>query len=511
MNSIKPGPVLFAACGAVVGLYCLGAFYRAGFIGMHVLLALVFVPVAVLCFFRTLVSFFRMRKQETPRSLRLWSVYSVAFAAGLAIGTGAGSSVTNKVSFGIPNEAVRALSGVLLDDPRLISGGRVMAMLSLRESAGSRGLRVSAKGEIPFFFPEESASRLREFGRGTRVFAEGNIRQGRGGYTFSAESLHIERKASTLERFRTGVRLGVVGRFNRAAGGGEASWGGLALALLLGIRDTLDTGLAALYRDAGCSYVLALSGMHLAVLASLIALILKKPLGLKPAAVAGAAIIVLYCFIVGPLPSLTRAALMYLIGVIAVLGFLKRDGLSLLGMAFIIQIVINPASGFSISFILSYLALAGILIIGESLNYLFWGKVPDLLLQPLAASVGAFLATAGVSAFFFGALRPVGMVTGLVLVPLTTVFMIGSMAWFCLDCISPVVSGLLGYPLSLLYAAMEKTVALAGKVPGLTVNPHLVLWLSTGLVVFVVWFSCSRQTARNRLNLFAINYDRRSF
>jgi competence protein ComEC len=108
------------------------------------------------------------------------------------------------------------------------------------------------------------------------------------------------------------------------------SWGGLALALLVGIRDSLDSNLTRQYRDAGCSYVLALSGMHLAVLISIISFFLKKPLGLKKAAIAGAAVILLYCFIVGPMPSLDRSLLMYLLGVLAVLGALPKEPISLL-------------------------------------------------------------------------------------------------------------------------------------------------------------------------------------
>jgi competence protein ComEC len=262
--------------------------------------------------------------------------------------------------------------------------------------------------------------------------------------------------------------------------------------------------LADLYRNAGCSYVLALSGMHLAVLASLIAFLLKKPLGLRAAAIGGGIIIVLYVFIVGSQPSLNRAALMYLLGVFALLGALPKKPLLLLCMAFLIQIVVSPQSGRSLSFILSYLALGGILSVGEAFSDLFRGKAPAALLQPLSASLGAFLATAAVSAFFFGVLRPVGIITGLILVPLTTVFMIASMAWLALNFISPFLSGFLSPLLSLLYALMEKTTALASLVPGVSLKqPVLVLILSLAFSAFVVWFDMRRRASKNRLSSFA--------
>jgi competence protein ComEC len=382
-----------------------------------------------------------------------------------------------------------------------------MAVVSLRECSGQGGLKVSAHGELPVFFPEDTATRLREFGRGTTVYTEGTLRRQQNrqqarsaddssAWTYSAVSMHIVKPAPTLERMRTGIRLNLLTRLS------GSSWGGLALALLLGIRDNLDTNLAVQYRNAGCSFILALSGMHLAVLASLIALLLKKPLGIKAAAVTGALIIILYCFIVGPMPSLNRAALMYLLGVLAVLGTFPKEPLSLLGLSFLIQIAISPGSGNSISFILSYLALAGILIIGQPLYSLLSGKAPDFLLQPLTASCGAFLATAGVTGFAFGVLAPIGIIAGLVLVPLTTAFMIGSMVWLVLDMVS--ISFILNMPLSLVYQLMEKTVSLASRVPRISaVTPSIILALSLVLSALILWLRYRRLTALLNLRPFS--------
>jgi competence protein ComEC len=284
---------------------------------------------------------------------------------------------------------------------------------------------------------------------------------------------------------------------------GDGHWGGLALALLLGIRDNLDTGLTALYRTAGCSYILALSGMHLAVLVAVISFLLKKPLGLRAAAIAGATIIIVYCFIVGPLPSLNRSALMYLLGVLAVLGMLKRDSLSVLCMAFLIQITVTPQAGFSLSFILSYLALTGILIIGKFISNIFSGTVPPFILQPLSLSLGAFIATAGIVSWFFNDLRPAGILAGLIIAPLTTVFMIGSMAWLGLDMIHPSLSSVMGKPLSVLYWLKEKTVFLASYIPGVRANPFTILALSLLVVALLVWIDYRRRTVADHLEPFA--------
>ncbi|MDR2921905.1 MAG: OB-fold nucleic acid binding domain-containing protein, partial [Treponema sp.] len=242
VKRIKFNPVLYAAVGAVLGFYVLGTLS-----GIKGILVILLVPVAALCIFRVLASLY-----SQSRTLRLTAVYSAAFAAGLCLGIGAAGASDKALGFGIPGKSVKAINGALLEDPRIIQGGRAMAALSLRECAGNAGLRVSAHGELTVFFPEDSAQRLKEFGRGTVVFAEGNVRESSGGgWIFSAESMHIAKPAPALERFRTRIRMSLISRFDAASAG--ASWGGLALALWLGIRDSLDSGLTTLYRNAGCS------------------------------------------------------------------------------------------------------------------------------------------------------------------------------------------------------------------------------------------------------------------
>jgi len=439
-------PVLCAALAAASGFYI--------FSSLPLLLnaAVLFVLLASVCFLRVISSLY-----SRSRPWRLAVIYSVVTAIGVCLGICAADAGRNDVRFGVPQEKITAISGVLLEDPRIISQGRAMAVLSLTSCLSSKGARVSSSGVITVFFPQDNALRLREFGRGTAVFSEGRLRHLESGWVYSADSMHIVKKAAAVERMRTGVRLNLISRFE------GKKWGGLALSLLVGIRDSLDSNLAVLYRDTGCSHILALSGMHLAVIAALIAFFLKKPLGLKMSAAAGAVIICLYCFLVGPMPSLNRSAIMYLIGVIAVIGAFPRSAMPVLALSFLLQIIISPAEGNTISFTLSYAALAGILITGQSLFGLCAGKAPDFILQPFTASCGAFLASAGITCFTFGVIVPMGIITGLFLVPLTTVFMIVSLAWLVLDAVS--LSFILDFPLLLLYELQEKIVSAAGVIP----------------------------------------------
>lgn len=445
-----------------------------------------------------------------PRCHRLcreMRVYSIALAMGFSLGLAAGAP--HPVRLGLPVEKISGLYGALQDDPRGFNDGRGMGYLGLQGVMGAGGLRASAAGKILVFFPAGAIPRLKEFGRASEVYIEGAFlapgisekktdASGNQARAFRAGSVHITLPAPGLEQFRTSLRMNLVERLATPA------WGGLALALLLGVRDTLDTDLAEAYRKAGCSHVLALSGLHLAMVSSMIAFFLRKPLGLQLAAMMGALFIIGYIYLVGDLPSLHRAAIMYLLGTLAVMGALPRQPASLLGMSFLIQIVVQRESGHTISCILSYLALGGILFIGEALHDLIRGKIPEVLAQGLAASLGAFIATVAVVSWCFGMVRPVGIIAGLLIVPLTTLFMAGAMAVLALDVLAPCLAGPVGMILSLLYDGLEQMVSLAALVPGISI-PGMVLVLTASLgVSILIMFLRMRQTVL-RSNLVPFN------
>ena len=471
---------VYTALGAAIGYYGVYADFQRLWL---FLLVLVFVS-----------SFLRVL--SLTHSFRSCNIYFTAFVLGFCLGLGTGYS--SPVKLGLHEERITAVYGTLEDDPRGIAGGRGMGSVIIQQVSGKDGLRVSAQGKILVFFPEETVPRLKEFGRGSKVYIGGRFNNNNPNNTlntlnniFRAESVHITESAGKTERFRTSLRLNMMSLYE-----GEA-WGGLALALILGAKDYLDAGFAKYYLYAGASHVLALSGMHLAIVAAIIAFLLKKALGLKTAATIGMLCILAYVYLVGNLPSLTRAAIMYSLGTLAVLGTLPKNSANLLSLAFLIQLCLQPEAGRSPAFILSYSALAGILSVGRYIHELLEGKLPETLAQTLAASLGAFIATASIVVIFFGVLRPVGIISGLIIVPLTMLFMITAIADMVLYICFPFLPRITRVFLSLLYDILEKLASLCAEVPGIEIDPLLVFFASLGLAI-LCFLVCKR---RNILNL----------
>jgi competence protein ComEC len=426
-----------------------------------------------------------------------------ALALGFFLGTALRSAAAERaVQMGIAEMEVSGLTGVLKTDPRRTASGQGAAYLELESVRGRGGLRASARGETAVFFPQAAFPRVKDLGRGSRMYVEGGFftsKEGRKG--FQAVSVHIMNSAPPFEQLRNRMRAGILQRLS------EPPWGGLAQTLLLGSRDALDSELARAYQEAGCAHVLALSGLHLTVVSGFIAFLLKRPLGLKAAAAAGALFVFFYITLTGIQPSLERAAIMYFLGALAVFGALPRNTLTLLALSFLIQLTLRPAAGDSLSFILSYLALGGILTLGETLYRLMRGTIPDFLARPLAASLGAFIAAAPVLSASLGELRPIGVLAGLAVIPLSASFMIAAIVYLALCPLIPALAQPLGTAIAFLYTVLDRLVSAASAIPALqTAFPGAVLGAVLAFSALIGAFSRHVYRMRNRIDPFDNGY-----
>ena len=486
-----PMPVVSAALGMAVAYYSypyISSLSASPSSAHYFLLGLFFLLVVAICFIRAL----RFLPGINVRPVSKTGILAAALAVGFVLGTASRRNVPVSADLGLEAEKITSLSGILREDPRTLQGGSGFGILALRESGGGRGLRASAKGSVMVFFPSESIPRLKEFGRGAEIFIDGKLSLSERGLMFNASSVHVVKPASGLEQFRTSLRMTLLEKFRsrqdgKYAAGKAPVWGALASALLLGMRDDLDVDLSEGFRNSGCAHILALSGMHLAILSGVLAFLIRRPLGIRGASFAGAIFVILYVFIAGSQPSLVRSAIMYLIGTVSLWGFLKAKPFSLLCMAFIIQIVFQSETGMTLSFILSYLALAGILTLGNTFHAIFRGRLPGIVSGSLSASLGAFIITAPVVVLCFGSLWPIGIVVGLLIAPLSALFMVLALIALIVSFLPIPVWFVMDFLLVQVYRFMEFLVMLGGRVPGFGFsNPVPVLIVSILLWLIVL-------------------------
>lgn len=174
---------------------------------------------------------------------------------------------------------------------------------------------------------------------------------------FSVEKLG--NRGGTADSFFTAMkrRLSYILRTEIGGNGGK-----LCAAMLLGDRENLPGIVKLDFRRAGISHLLAVSGMHMSLCASLISGIMKKlRISRNVTLICVAAFLLFYLFLLGFPLSAVRSVIMLAVSYCGILFGLDGDGLSALSCALWLILMISPAAVTDTGFILSFCACFGIL------------------------------------------------------------------------------------------------------------------------------------------------------
>ncbi|WP_347107563.1 ComEC/Rec2 family competence protein [Paenarthrobacter sp. S56] len=167
---------------------------------------------------------------------------------------------------------------------------------------------------------------------------------------------------------------------------------GLLPGMVTGDTSALPEGLDAAMRTTGMTHLTAVSGANCAlVLGAFVYLArsfrMPRPVAASMAATGLAAFVVL----VGPDPSVLRAAVMGFVGVAALSSGLRGRSLSFLCAATILLLFFDPFLGTSVGFLLSVLATLGIILLARRIASWFPGWVPPWLAAGIAVPLSAQL------------------------------------------------------------------------------------------------------------------------
>ena len=112
---------------------------------------------------------------------------------------------------------------------------------------------------------------------------------------------------------------------------------GISLALILGDKYNISQDLKSSFSTSGLSHVLAISGLHVTILASMVTFFLSKTkLGIKKSSIISIFVALIYVFISGFAPSSVRALIMYALMVLIYVFVKQHDQLTSLALSAII-------------------------------------------------------------------------------------------------------------------------------------------------------------------------------
>lgn len=260
----------------------------------------------------------------------------------------------------------------------------------------------------------------------------------------SARSLKIETVSSSgtaHQRIET-MRKKLSARMDVVLGEYEIDTRSLLKALILGDRSGISASLRDDFNRTGVGHVLAISGLHVGMVATVsfalarwllacIPLMLKMAWVRKVAALISLGPILGYGLLAGLSPSTQRALLMVSVFLLGIWVGRRHDWLNTLALAALAILTIYPPALLSISFQLSFLAVLAIVIGSKRLpgsditpESSIWEKVRRRLMAFVWVSAMAILGTLPIVLHYFNQVSLIGLVTNLFVVPLVGLWVV---------------------------------------------------------------------------------------
>ncbi|GIV34546.1 MAG: competence protein [Chitinophagales bacterium] len=244
----------------------------------------------------------------------------------------------------------------------------------------------------------------------------------------------------------------------------------VASSLILGMREKLDDELIRAYSSSGAMHVLAVSGLHVGIIYTLISWLLKFLDHYKKSRVVKSTLIImviwLYALVTGLSPSVMRASMMFTLVAVGK-NMLRITNIYniLAGSAFIL-LLYNPYFIMEVGFQLSYLAVLGIVLLHPRIYPLLYlpNWLADKIWMLTSVSVAAQIATFPLGLLYYYQFPVYFLVSNLFVIPLSTLILFLGVALFCLHWL-PYAGEITGWLLNLSLEGMNAVVRYIDSLP----------------------------------------------
>lgn len=275
---------------------------------------------------------------------------------------------------------------------------------------------------------------------------------------------------------------------------------GFLTAELTGDKSLLPESDYVAMQETGLAHIFAVSGLHCAFLVTLLSLLIP-PTHRRTLCAVASAVLVFYMLLTGLSPSVARACVMQLFLLSAPLFRRGSDPLTSLAAALTVILLVNPYAVGSVSLQLSFAATLGMVLLAGRLYKSFTGwyrgrnravrAALSFLAANLAATLGALVFTAPLTAYYFNILSLVAPLAGLLAVPAAGYAFMSAFVSALLGLVWTPLGHLAGYVPLLLVKYILWVAHLLLAVPYHAVyftNVYLRVWL---LYVYAAFLGCA--------------------
>lgn len=284
---------------------------------------------------------------------------------------------------------------------------------------------------------------------------------------------------------------------------------GIVKAMLVADKSTLDKNIKKLYSENGIAHIMAISGVHVAIIGmTLYGFLRKLRIGRLISGTFSIAIIVLYGIMTGMSSSTERAVIMLILSIAAEYFGRKTDAPTSMGFAMIIMVLGNPYVILDAGFQLSFAAITGVTVVAPQLRKLLrmfkrfikeadekkkqkHKKIMSLrkmiikLIDALVVGIASFITTTPVIIYYYYQFPPYSILINLIVIPLVSLIVGGSILVVLTGLFFTGAAVVMTYPVRLILFGYKYLCIFASGLPGASV---LVGHISIGMV-FVYYLS----------------------
>ncbi len=273
-----------------------------------------------------------------------------------------------------------------------------------------------------------------------------------------------------------------------------------ALALLTGDTGRLSYNFRNQMSLVGISHVVAVSGMHVSLVCALVLILCLRRRRLAAGLCLGA--IWFFGAMIGFTPSVTRAVVMNSILLMAPILKREYDSPTALGFALFLLLLRNPFAIASVGLQLSFASVAGILWFAQPIcrwlrslpagniyNARLLGGLWSFLTASAATTLGASILTIPLSAYYFGTVSLISVVSNVLLLPfISFLFTLGYPLLVFSYCFYPgavFIAQIISYPIRGVLYAVESL----SRIPYAAVysgSVYVLLWLGTSYCLLLL-------------------------
>ncbi len=259
----------------------------------------------------------------------------------------------------------------------------------------------------------------------------------------------------------------------------------LGQATLLGLRRNIPTELTEAFRRTGTAHLLAISGLHVGILLGISLAASAALLGRRHHLhlIAPLLAIWLYGLLSGMSPSATRACIMGSVFLASLAFGRQRGSLAPIGVAAALMVAISPSVLYSISFQLSFAAIAGIAAYSDTFGDGLRSSIDRLvgrwsilrtpivgIADMLGVSFAATIATLPLIAFHFELVSTLGIPASVLTLPVLPFLIVGSAGAALVGLVSTTLATPLGWLAWSAGAYLTGLVTLLAGLPGASVE-----------------------------------------